>query len=86
MTRLREDLDTGYIDFNNVLIGNNTAPLEMFENIINSYETHDGWDPIANPNDKTCVRFFSLYMRRTWPCEVDTCGDKLMYKKRKKQI
>ena len=71
---MREDLDTGYIDFNNVYIGNNVAPINIFEEIINKYEIHDGYNPTNNPNDTTCVRYASQYLQRTWPCSTPTCN------------
>ncbi|CAF1642368.1 unnamed protein product, partial [Didymodactylos carnosus] len=70
--RFLEDLDTGYTDFNEVILDD--VPKSVFEDIINKYECHDGWHPIDNPNDKTCTRYNSQTLRRSWPCPTPTCN------------
>lgn len=73
-TRFREDLDTGYVDFNNVLIGEKYVQERIFADIIvENGPCHFGWNPSTNPDDKTCVRYAAQNLARTWPCSTPTC-------------
>jgi len=73
--RFREDLDTGWVDFNEVSIGNEYVDESLFTDPINEFTCHDGWNPNNNPDDQTCVRYCCQSLRRSWPCATPTCGN-----------
>jgi hypothetical protein len=68
--RFREDLDTGYIDFHNYVEG----PIDptVFTSIIDAYgPCHHGH---GETTDKTCTKYNSQILRRSWPCDNPTCS------------
>ncbi|CAF1089529.1 unnamed protein product [Adineta steineri] len=70
--RFREDLDTGYLDFHDYVEG----PIDqtIFTSIIDAYgPCHQGHGH-AGTDDKTCTRYNSQTLRRSWPCDNPTCS------------
>ncbi|CAF0957335.1 unnamed protein product [Rotaria sordida] len=70
--RFREDLDTGYLDFHDYVEG--PIDQKIFTSVINGYSPcHQGHEHSGN-TDKTCTRYNSQTLRRSWPCDNPTCS------------
>ncbi|CAF1051765.1 unnamed protein product [Rotaria sordida] len=70
--RFREDLDTGYLDFHDYVEG--PIDQKIFTSVINGYSPcHQGHGHSGN-TDKTCTRYNSQTLRRSWPCDNPTCS------------
>jgi len=69
--RIREDLDTGFLDFHDYVEGSlNTT---IFTDVIDLFQCHYGHN--SQNNDKTCTKYNSQNLRRTWPCDNPTCSN-----------
>jgi hypothetical protein len=69
--RFREDLDTGYLDFHDYV----ERPIDstVFTSIIDAFPCHYGHGH-NEIDDKTCTKYNSQILRRSWPCDNPTCS------------
>jgi hypothetical protein len=69
--RFREDLATGYLDFHDYI----EDPIDstVFTSIIDAFPCHQGHEH-NGIDDKTCTKYNSQTLRRSWPCDNPRCS------------